>query len=162
MINLYELYQTRLVTRWHTRPDVPSQTTGDHTIGMLLLLVKLHPNPSANLFQALVRHDNLGEYIGCDFPHKMKKEFPELKAIDEKMDVKAETYFSLQSISLTVEEKLWIKYLDQLEPLLYIHSIKPTEQKTIETAQRLMVMCNDLEKQLQAFGYLLEPESTVH
>lgn len=135
-----EFYKSAQVTRWHNKPDIPAQTNADHSFGMLLLLIKLHPSPSANLMQAVIRHD-LGEVFSGDFPHDAKKAFPELKEISETYQSIFELQFLNSEIELLPIDKLWLKLLDQLEPLyyMYCHGIEgEIFDRTLENAEQIM------------------------
>lgn len=164
MINLPEdsierceaLIDASKVRRWHAQPEIPIQTTGVHSFNMLLCLIALHPNPSANLMQAVIRHD-LAERICSDFPHHMKKRFPVLKEIDEQMQAEFDEELNLTKIELTLEEGIWLKLLDQLEVLLYVQQeVSDPTTASWEIYENCATICNSYISQLQTFGYLLE------
>jgi len=160
--DVYEFYMARLVERWHNKPTVPRQTNSDHSFGMLLLLLKLHPNPSADLMEAIIRHD-LSEVLGGDFPHKSKKEHPVLKEIDEAYHVKYAEIHGMRVLNLSETDYLWVTLMDQLEPLYYLLSLK--EQGNTSNND-LIIQCNERVvstiAQLKIFGYFTEPNETKH
>lgn len=155
-------YNSLGTIRFHNKVKIPSQTNKDHTMGMLLLCEALHPNPSANLLRAIIRHD-MAESIGCDFPHEMKKEFPVLKEIDVLKQEAFEKSYNQTPLELTIEEQLWLKYLDQIEVLYYLTNltVPPNEQSKV-IYKNCTVILNDLENQLKTFGFFTNPEETVH
>lgn len=159
--DLAKFYETRLVERWHNRPDIKSQTTGDHSFGMLLLLLTLHPNPSSALMQAIIRHD-LSEIKSGDFPSDVKRRFPVASEIDEFYQKEFAEEWGLTALDLSEQDKIWLKFLDQLEPLYYLNSLPFKSERTIETMRRLSESSGQLANQLRAFGYLMEPDETVH
>lgn len=150
------------VRRWHNKPIMPIQTTGDHSFNMLLCLIALHPAPSANLMQAVIRHD-LAERISGDFPHEMKREHPVLKEIDEAAQKQFEEENGLYPIELTIEERIWLKLLDQLEVMTYIESVIPFEHdETVEIFENCSDLASEYIAQLQTFGYFTEADSIIH
>ena len=156
-----EIYRSRLTKRWHNVPEIESQTVGDHTVGMLLLLMALHPKPSADLYEAILRHD-LAEIKWGDFPSNAKKEFPAIKKADE---IGAEEFAKdqeLRDLKLSQDDKIWIEFLDKLEPLHYLQEQCFLKPKAQEIFVKLTERCNGLVEQLQFLGYLLEPDDTIH
>lgn len=161
MNNILEFYQSRLVRRWHNQPNVPMQTIGDHTFGMCMLLMLVHPNPSRDLYEAVIQHD-LAEQISGDFPHTTKKKYSVLCEIDDECRDEFIEKWGLRVPSLSNEDKLWLKFLDQLEAFYYIVSQNPQDKQTREIAQRIYELSNEYMKMLQTFGYLKEADETVH
>lgn len=162
MNKLYQLWESAYVQRWHNKPYVPAQTTGQHTFGMLVLLMKLHPNPSTSLYEAVIQHDG-GEYdsLGCDFPYPQKRDFPELKAIDDKFNEKYLSYFELRRPVLDEADRLWLSYLDQLEAAFYTSSLVSNDVRVQDCAAKCFASANHYKEQLQRLGYLLEDHETV-
>lgn len=155
----FELIKSSKVRRWHAEPDIPVQTTGDHSWNMILCLLAIHPNPSANLMRAVIMHD-LPEKFGCDFPHHVKKNNPELKIIDESFSVIFNQHFGFEEIQLTPEEKLWLSFLDQFEVMLYVSEVDNDTAEEIHN--NCYNLCEDYVKKLKTFGYFTEPDETVH
>lgn len=161
---LFEFYETGQTTRYHNKPGIPKQTVAEHSFAMLLLLTKLHPDPSARLMQAIIRHD-LPESDGFffDAPHDAKEEWPALREIEKSAEQSFNEHFELQPVQLTEVEKLWLKYLDGLEVLFYlVHVLPQSTNRAQEIYERQWNNTAELEKKLQAHGYLIEPKSTVH
>lgn len=162
--DLLEFYTSGETLRWHNKPNVPPQSVKHHTAGMLMLLIKLHPNPSERLMRAIIEHD-LPETDGYffDAPHDAKQQFPVLREIEEVVTARFKKRFDLPEVFLTEVEKLWLKYLDGLETLCYIvtsvNSENPVANKIYNRQSELTL---ELEKQLQALGFLNEPAGTVH
>lgn len=162
MNKLYQLWESAYVQRWHNKPYVPAQTTGQHTFGMLVLLMKLHPNPSTSLYEAVIQHDG-GEYdfLGCDFPYPQKRDFPVLRDIDDRFNENYQSYFELRQPLLNEDDRLWLSYLDQLEAGLYLESLKSNDSRVIECMNKCYNKANEFRVQLQKKGYLLDSEFTV-
>ncbi len=162
--HVLEFYTTGETFRWHNKPGIPSQSVKHHTAGMLMLLIKLHPNPSANLMRAIVEHD-LPETDGFffDAPHDAKEEFPVLREIEKFVEARFREYFQLPVIELTEIERLWLKYLDGLETICYITtSVSSDNPVANKIYDRQEIVTLALEKQLKALGFLNEPEATIH
>ena len=157
---LFEYYSSGYVKRFHNRPMVPAQTTGQHSFGMLTLLLKLHPNPSKRLIEAIIRHD-LPELISGDFPLEAKKSFPVLKEVDDGVKDIWEKRHGQEPLELEADEKIWLAYLDQLEVIYYL-SMCPQNPETQNIMNNCSALVGDFYKQLQAFGYFTDPQETVH
>lgn len=129
-ISLEQMYLADYVKRWHNKPQMPTQTNGQHLAGMLTLCIALHPNPSAELIIAIINHDK-PEYWTGDFPHTAKAEHPELKAIDQ---IAAEEYLEASNQDrqpLSEIDSLFLRYLDQLEPLMFVNAFGDKNQAQI-------------------------------
>ena len=160
-MDINKFYRTAFVKRWHTKPECGEQTTGEHTFGMLLLCEFLHPNPSANLLRAIMRHD-LHESIFADIPFNVKRMLPAFDDLEKEFQQQFEKVYDLKGIELTVEEKLWLRYLDNLEVLVYLEeSVDPNDENEKIYNQSADIVKN-LTKQLQVYGYLKNPDNTVH
>lgn len=159
---LYELWETGYVKRWHNKPYVKPQTTGQHTHGMCVLLMKLHPSPTADLYEAIIQHDG-GEYdfLGCDFPYPQKRDFPVLRDIDDKFNDNYQSYFGLRKPILNEADRLWLSYLDQLEAAFYTSSLVSNDVRVQDCAAKCFASANHYKEQLQRLGYLLEDHETV-
>lgn len=162
--NLLEFYTSADTRRYHNKRGVPIQTVKEHSFGMLLLLLKLHPNPSANLMRAIVEHD-LPETSGyfCDIPHDLKEEYPIFREIEAKVEAKFRSDFGLPENKLTDVEKIWLKYLDGLDVICYIEvNIPEPNPQSYEIYHNQMKKTQELFNQLQTFGYFQKPTATVN
>ena len=161
--NLIDFYISGDTRRYHNKRGIPIQTVKDHFAGMLLLLLKLHPNPSANLMRAIVTHD-LPETDGffCDIPHDLKEEYPVFREIEGKKTVEFHQHFGISEAQLTEIEQLWLKYLDGLEVICYIETNVPQPNlQSTKIYNRQMEKTNVLEQRLRAFGFFTEPENKI-
>ena len=162
--DILEFYTTGETSRWHNKPLIPPQSVKHHTAGMLMLLIKLHPNPSANLMRAIVEHD-LPETDGFffDAPYDVKQEFPVLREMEAIAEEKFREYFGLPKVFLTDVEHLWLKYIDGLESICYIAtSVSSENPVAVKIYNRQYELTLEIEKKLKALGFLNEPETTVH
>lgn len=157
-------YKAAHVERWHNRPTVKAQTTGAHSFGMLQLLILLHPNPSAELMEAIIRHD-LHEKFSGDWPHEVKNAHPALRTIEAAYEKAFDEEFGLRALKLSEADRLWLKYLDRLEPIYYLlftgghMTDDPEIHGIIRKAQE---DAEYLRRQLMAFGFFTEPGEAVH
>lgn len=139
-----EFYESGLVERWHNRPQIPTQTNASHSFGMLQLLMQLHPHPSYDLIMSIIRHD-LPEYLCGDFPHSAKKGWPELKRIDAEAADNFADIYNLPELYLTEIDKLWLRFLDQLEPLHWLAHNKLEDTQIYKDTYK---NCVEMEKQI--------------
>jgi len=160
MSDQYAFYKAGYVRRWHHRPEIQQQTVGQHTFGMLCLLLKLHPNPSSNLMKAIICHD-LAESVYGDFSHEAKQALPQLNDIEASL---SDTFLKSHGIELDkldAKDRLWIDYLDQLEVLHYM-AFHPDDPEVEVIASAVFSVVSKLHKRLQALGFFLEPEDKLH
>ncbi len=145
-----KFYESGYVERWHTNKHVPAQTTGQHSFGMLQLLIILHPNPSANLMQAIIRHDLHESFFG-DSPHAAKNEYPSIRVFEEHAQRIFEKENGLKKLELRDEDKLWLKLLDQLEVIFYLESLDCGDHSVI--LKQCAILVDKYQKDLQGYGY---------
>lgn len=164
-LDLDALYSSMRVCRWHTHAACVKQDVGQHTIGMLAVLEKFHPSPSANLMRAIIYHD-AAEIKTGDFPHEMKEEFPELRAIEE---FAAAQYFdehNFPEIELTEDEKLWLNFADNMEVYIFLSQEVVNGNYLTGTLREVMgnalVKANEFALKLKAYGWFTEPEEVVN
>lgn len=156
-MSLLDFYSAQFVKRWHNKPYVPAQTTGQHTFGMLLLLRKLYPEASKALHVAIIDHDmGENEGIGCDLPHPLKQKHPHLKELDESFTTEWIEQNGLAKFPLTEDEKLWLKYLDQLEAVYYLASLYSSDDRINRMAKKGASLCHEMATELKRRGYLQE------
>lgn len=161
--NLIDFYLSADTRRYHNKRGVPIQSVKEHFAGMLLLLLKLHPNPSANLMRAIIVHD-LPETDGffCDIPHDLKEEYPVFREIENKKTAEFHEHFGIPEVKLTEVEQIWLKYLDGLECICYIETNVPEPNpQSFDIYNRQMEKTNALQQQLMTFGFFTEPENKI-
>jgi 5'-deoxynucleotidase YfbR-like HD superfamily hydrolase len=158
-LDLESLYSSMRVSRWHTHAACVKQDVGQHTIGMLAVLEKFHPSPSANLMRAILYHD-AAEIKTGDFPHEMKEEFQELRAIEEFATAQYFAEKSFPEIELTAEEKLWLKFCDNYEVFVFLSQEVLNGNYLTgalrEIMNKALARANDIAIQLKAYGWFTE------
>lgn len=141
------LYSAGGTRRYHNRPKL-NQNVAEHSFGVALIISTLHPNPSANLLTAAIRHD-LSEKKFGDFLRPAKEEFPQLKELDILLNVKF--WDDLPSISqplLSEAEELWLEYADIYECLLFAQS-----ENCEEVFVDALTKSERVEKKLHEMGF---------
>jgi len=105
------------VKRWHTRRMLTTDTVGEHTANVLIILLMIHPNPSKSLIYATLLHDTAEQWTG-DVPATAKWQSPQLKGACDELETQmlADNYLTIPY--LTDEEALTLKWADMLD-LLY-------------------------------------------
>ena len=147
-----DYYLADYVQRWHNKPYVPPQTTGQHVAGMLALCRVLHPNPSVELLLAIIDHDK-HEYTFGDIPYSAKRKYPEIKAIESNEQRDFYEAMDLEMPVLSEMDIAWLKYLDQLEARSYVSAFCDTNNAHVEKLFReLHFVCLDLEQNLKDLG----------
>lgn len=112
------------VRRYHTTPTEVIQTNADHSWGVAVLLVQLHPDPSKELLIEALLHDT-GEYIVGDIPATAKWTSPELKEVAHIAEMKARWQLetTLEQVfpegKLTIADLEWLKACDMLDLLMH-------------------------------------------
>jgi 5'-deoxynucleotidase YfbR-like HD superfamily hydrolase len=106
------------VKRFHCYQTIGEQTVGEHTARVMMILLALEPNPSANLLQAALYHD-VPEWFTGDIPSPAKWQFPKLKKMLTEIENRFCQYWQI-NYNLTDEETKTLFYADQLEMLCYV------------------------------------------
>lgn len=113
---LATLWLSGSVQRWHCNPVLArsGQTLADHQGRCVLLLLALHPAPSAALIFAAATHD-VGEIAVGDLPLDFKRGFPDVAARHAEAEHIARRALCGPPKALTGDDLIWLKLLDQLE-----------------------------------------------
>ena len=113
------LLEGGLTQRLHATPHLQPYTVAEHSWGMAMLLLALHPGPRTQLLWACLTHDVAERWTG-DVPATAKWHMP---GIGEALD-KAERHINehLQfehAQQLPAEDHAWLKALDLAELWVY-------------------------------------------
>lgn len=164
-LDLDVLYSSQQTARWHIHAACVSQTVGQHVAGMFAVLEKFCPNPSVNLFRAILYHD-AAEIKTGDWPHDMKEEYPELRQIEEYAALKFFEEHNFPEIDLTPPEKLWLKFADNFEVYVFLsQQVKNGNyltEKLREIMARALYDANQIAAELRPYGYFQEASETVN
>ena len=120
------------IIRSHTNAQHGHKTVGEHTYNLVNIILLLNPDPSLNLIKAAMWHDVPERFTG-DLPSPIKKKNPELGAALTKIEDKIMHEYGLE-VTLTDDEKKWLKAADQLEYLCWAEDQKNLGNDTVTHA----------------------------
>jgi 5'-deoxynucleotidase YfbR-like HD superfamily hydrolase len=113
-----DLLTASYTKRFHTvREDNESQRIGEHSFGVALIIVQLHPDPSVNLIKAALYHD-LAEGALGDIPATAKWRFQQYDDAFTQAEHQINAEMGIV-VEITHEEKVWLACADMLELLFY-------------------------------------------
>ena len=126
MSNVRTAHSTGQTVRYHTNPVMARlhQTDADHSWGVAMIILALHPNPSRNLLGQAIAHDS-GEKWAGDLSYPFKRMFPEIKKLHNKAEKELALHHKIPQFELTLEEAKWLRFADRLECHLYAEIFHP-------------------------------------
>jgi len=108
---------TARIQRLHTMPSQYRQSVGEHTFSMALIVMFIHPNASAALLRAALKHDMAEAFTG-DVPSPAKWHFPAIEDALKDAENKIHHRFEIHE-DLTVHERNILKFADICELLMF-------------------------------------------
>jgi len=143
------------VERCHTTPHRGSYTDGKHTFDMLLLLEVLHPEPTAPLLRAVLRHDLHERYTG-DSPGFIRRIDPKFWASLEELRARVDRDLWGEPLVLSDDDLRWLRALDAVELLLWCHDEENMGNRNVLVMKRdvqngLSIHWHDLPVEVQEF-----------
>lgn len=109
------------VRRYHTEQLIGDhQTVAEHSAHVALILLALHPAPSASLLTAALTHD-LGERRTGDMPAPVKWRFTALAEHLREAEVLALEEMQVPRPRLHDDDRSWLKGADLLEMLFFAY-----------------------------------------
>lgn len=116
MSNARTAHATGQTVRYHTNPVMSRlhQTDADHSWGVAIIILKLHPNPSRNLVAQAIVHD-CGEKWAGDLSHPFKRVYPMLGLEHSAAEKQLALNHQIPQFELTKEESEWLRFADRLE-----------------------------------------------
>jgi 5'-deoxynucleotidase YfbR-like HD superfamily hydrolase len=107
------------VQRYHTWRTLRRQTVGEHTHGVMTILIDITPPDllSSSLLCACAYHD-ISELLTGDLPSPAKREYPELKKAAHEATVDFETGMGL-IMGLSTEQQKLLRFADIMECCLW-------------------------------------------
>jgi hypothetical protein len=121
--------ESGFVKRCHTCRTIGEYTNAEHQWQCLVLLSKLHPDPSKELIWAVAFHDVAERYLG-DMPASVGWFDPALKRQQNLAEQDASYVLGL-GFDLKPEDDWWLKSLDRLELLLWAEDQKALGNKHV-------------------------------
>jgi len=141
-------FRASRVKRWHTHSYmIYEDTVGHHSHGVAMIILILHPDPSAALLKAALLHD-LGEKRVGDMSHWVKKDNPGLSVTLSSMeDVALEAYGFGTVLGFDVSDVAWLKAADALHAWMVLReNLLCGNNAMLEVYTRLTL---DIEKRVQ-------------
>lgn len=112
-----QLYRDAADTlRYHTQRTLRSQTVGQHTFNMLMLLQLVAPDSRKEVLQAVMFHDLPEKFTG-DTPAPIKRASPALKVLLDELEMDLAPLY--QDFSLTPDEHALVKWVDLMELAMF-------------------------------------------
>jgi len=148
MTNVRTAHVTGQTVRYHTNPVMSRlhQTDADHSWGVAMIILKLHPNPSRNLLGQAIVHD-CGEKWAGDLSYPFKRMYPDVGHAHADAEKQLALDHKIPQFELTPEEKKWLAFADRLECHFFAEiyhpwmtrnpSWKKTKEQILITAKEL-------------------------
>lgn len=136
-----ELLLTGTTKRYHVVPGI-EQTVAEHSWGVAMIILALHPAPSCKLVRAALTHDCAEKYTG-DLPATAKVDNRQLKI---EMDRVEEHWLRELGVEAQLDEfdAKWLKTADTMELVLFCqHCVKLGNQYAQEIMDRGLQYLND-------------------
>lgn len=148
MSNVRTAHATGQTVRYHTNPVMARlhQTDADHSWGVAMIILKLHPNPSRNLIAQAIVHDS-GEKWAGDLSYPFKKMYPEIGLEHVYAEKQLALDHKIPQYELTSEEQTWLRLADRLECHLYAEIFHPWVVKQpdwVKQHELIIEMAKDL------------------
>lgn len=162
MSNTRTAHATGQTVRYHTNPVMSRlhQTDADHSWGVAMIILKLHPNPSRNLVAQAIVHDS-GEKWAGDLSYPFKRMYPEIGHSHADAEKQLALDHKIPQYELTPEEQTWLRLADRLECHYFAEIYHPwmtkdpswekTKEAILETAKSLGIEQDIFEGQRNLF-----------
>jgi len=156
MTNVRTAHSTGQTVRYHCNPLMARlhQTDADHSWGVAMIILKLHPNPSRNLVAQAIVHD-AGEKWAGDLSYPFKRRHPEIGKAHAQAELNLAHAHGIPQFELTPEEHDWLRFADRLECQLYADMFSPqtsNDPSWIETKEAIRLMAYNLGIDVDIFA----------
>lgn len=105
------------VERCHTLPHHGSYNIAQHAFDMSMMLLVLHPDPSANLIKAVLTNKLSRRYMG-DMPSPAKQADGELSKRMTQLEIRVNRKLGVD-FALSEADRIWLKALDKAESFIW-------------------------------------------
>lgn len=148
MSNARTAHATGQTVRYHTNPVMSRlhQTDADHSWGVAMIILKLHPNPSRNLIAQAIVHDS-GEKWAGDLSYPFKRMYPQIGHSHADAEKQLALDHKIPQYELTKEESEWLRFADRLECHYFAEIYHPWMTKD-PSWERTKEMINEMAVQL--------------
>jgi 5'-deoxynucleotidase YfbR-like HD superfamily hydrolase len=117
MKNFDTLYEAGRIKRFHTVATHQTQTVAAHTWGVMMIVLKICPEPSLELIRAVTFHD-IAECTTGDIPATAKWDYPSLKREAESIEQTFNVAHGIYASLTPLEERI-LKWADMAELVLF-------------------------------------------
>lgn len=116
-----DIWEAGRTERYHAHPFMAKhgQTNADHSWGVVMLIIMLHPDPSVNLLKAAATHDIAERWVG-DMPGPFKHRHPDLSSAMHDMETQLLEQMGFK-YDLDLYECHWLRLADKLEAMIWMH-----------------------------------------
>lgn len=115
------------VARWHAHPDSRLRLSGDtinsHQQRCVDLLMRIYPNASQPLIEAVRYHDEAERWLG-DMPYMAKQQFSDLAAAMHEAEYCVAMDYGIPQPKTTFDRKM-VKIVDRLDAYLWMLDFAP-------------------------------------
>ena len=148
MSNARTAHATGQTVRYHTNPVMSRlhQTDADHSWGVCMIIVSLHPNPSRNLLGQAIVHD-CGEKWAGDLSYPFKRMYPQIGRDHAEAEKQLAMDHRIPQFELTKEESEWLRFADRLECHYFAEIYHPWMTKG-PSWERTKEIINEMAQQL--------------
>lgn len=123
-------YLSGKVRRWHTHHNM-DQNNADHSWGVAMILLSIHPEPSLDLIRAAMMHD-CGEYLTGDVPGFAKQRNPELEKQLKFAEADAMGALGFRPPELSKTDQAWLSLADALEAIMFLRHCSRASEADIQ------------------------------
>lgn len=140
-----QVYASGKVRRWHIHPSL-SQTQADHSWGVAMVIMMLHPCPSADLLKEALMHD-MHEIVTGDVPSHCKDDG--YRSIEECHRNHFRERNGMPVVNLTEDDVAWLKLADVLEAQLFLKLMGSADSMARDAGHRLQTIIDERRKVLE-------------
>lgn len=145
-----QVYASGKVRRWHTHPTL-SQTQADHSWGVAMILLTLHPCPSTDLIREALVHD-MHELVTGDVPSQCKS--AGYRSVEEAHKLLFRERNGLPVVNLSDDDAAWLKLADVLEAQLFLRLMGSADAMARDAGARLQAIIDDRRRALEGHEHL--------
>ncbi len=139
-----ELRKAGAVGRYHTTTTIRTQSVGEHSFGVALLVLYLNPKASSRLLSACLWHD-LPELVTGDIPAPVKWGCKDLVDVLERLEQQFRDRHRLNVVLTNAEERM-LRFCDMCECVLWCKEEVEMGNTTVEPIiKRAMLKLHDME-----------------
>lgn len=131
----FEMMRTAArIMRYHTMPPIHRQTVGEHTFGVLTIILEVESFPSSELLRAALYHDATEALLG-DTPSPAKWFAASLEGALKVSEESIKKAYAID-INLSEHDKMILKYADLMELVVFcLEEADDGNRKMLEPAR---------------------------